>query len=115
MAKIHDNFRYIKTIQALAKVLPDDQGTFGAVVQHDSWLRMARRLRSRYEIGISYQWADTDEYRAGTIKLESKIRKAVTGMCLFCYLQSDPRGGTLYIGKEPMSAVNYGSHGLFIA
>ena len=72
-----------------------------------SLARAAESLRKRYEAACSYQWADTDEYRAKTERAENRIIERVKALGLHAYLQTDPRGATLYVDSKPIPDDNY--------
>lgn len=83
------------------------QNMFNLIPVVLNWARRAASLRKRYEADCSYQWADTDEYRAATERAEKRLMKAVEDFGLFAYLQGDCRGATLYVDSKPIHESRY--------
>jgi len=54
--------------------------------------KLASSLHKRYEADCSYQWADTDQYRARTAKLEAQAQAIAKEMAIGLEFQRDPRG-----------------------
>jgi len=71
------------------------------------WEKKAKRLRKRWENECSYEWANTPAYEKATERAAERLRKAVTDAGLFVYLQTDPRGATLYVDSKPIPDDNY--------
>ena len=59
--------------------------------------KIAVSLHKRYEADCSYQWADTDAYRARTERLEFKAGELVEALGLKIQHQRDPRGWPLIL------------------
>ncbi len=62
------------------------------------------------------------QYPPSRIKIQDKEKTATERIDKICkkynlhfYLQTDPRGGTLYISNEPLNCQNYNMVGTFIA
>lgn len=62
---------------------------------------MGENLRHRYENSCNYQWATTDHYSARTDEAEAVVLKFASTLGLTCYLQTDPRGATIYVRAKP--------------
>ena len=71
------------------------------------WIRSAESLRRRYEAQCSYPAADTDKYRNATDRKEAKLIESVEAAGLHGYLQTDPRGATLYVDSKPLYETTY--------
>lgn len=88
--------------------LLDHKGYFkDAFDDYMSLARAAESLRKRYEAECSYEWADTEAYRKRTETQERNLVARVEALGLHAYIQSDPRGATLYVDKEPLTCTNY--------
>lgn len=71
----------------------------------DYMQRAGSILHTRYEAECSYEWADTDKYRAETENRENKIIKELAkhGLLSCLDFQTDPRGWPLVLtldGRE---------------
>ena len=68
------------------------------------------RLHKRYENACSYPWATTDYYTNTTAMFEANTRNLARVMGLHLYLQTDPRGATVYVSREPIPENRYNTH-----
>lgn len=112
--------------------MSDMKGTHGAVAYEDSALerlasegwngtaetlrelaKQGERLRKRYENACSYQWATTDRYEADTERAENRLRYLAHSSGLRLFLQTDPRGATVYVcgPQGAMTPSNYSTIG----
>lgn len=71
-------------------------------------------LGFRYAASCSYQWATTERYERGTREHEEGVRKLARDMGLHVYLQTDPRGRTVYVDTKPLTSSSYSSQGVCI-
>jgi len=78
-----------------------------ARLTYDALARMAESLRKRYEATCSYPWANTPAYEKRTETAERKLLAEVAALGLHGYLQSDPRGATLYVDSQPICGTDY--------
>lgn len=70
--------------------------------------------------GKPYRYSAHTGDRIG--KTSDRERGAEKTVCEVCgrlglrhFLQTDPRGGTLYVSREPLNQSNYSSQGVFVA
>jgi len=86
---------------SVAMALAEGRGgrSYGNCMRLGKLESMAIALSKRYEAACSYQWADTDKFRAATERLELRIKAVVSGFDdkhrVTCELQGDPRGSSL--------------------
>lgn len=97
--EVHD---FCMTLFALSDngevVLPRSNSSAKPIIE--TLVKAQRRLRRRYENECSYEWANTDAYRATTERLEARCmtwgsQLAATLGVGALQLQGDPRGGSL--------------------
>lgn len=65
------------------------------------------RLRKRFENSCNYVWASGSSYEAGSAMIAKAIHALARDCGLHCYLQTDPRGATVYVANEPLNDQNY--------
>ena len=65
------------------------------------------RLRKRYENACSHTWAATESASRITEGLEGECVALARDAGLSVYLQTDPRGCTVYVGREELTSRNY--------
>lgn len=73
--------------------------------------KMAKRLRGYYTHSANGE--NIEKYDRLANSLEKKMIELAQGIHLYCYFQSDPRGGTLYVSDSPLNQLNY-NHGIYI-
>ena len=100
----HLTVRVIHAIEQTTGKTPDDSDAIRLVMQ---WDRAAERLRKRWENECSYEWANTPAYEKATERARDRLIESVKATGLYVYLQSDPRGATLYVDSKPIPADNY--------
>jgi hypothetical protein len=66
-------------------------------------------LRKRFENSCNYAWASGKTYEAGSLVIAKAIYGLARDAGLRCYLQTDPRGATVYVANEPLDDQNYSS------
>lgn len=54
--------------------------------------KLASSLHKRYEAACSYEWTDTEAYRARTEALENKALRLAEDLGIGLEIQGDPRG-----------------------
>lgn len=69
------------------------------------------QLRQRYERSCSYPWANTSLYLERTESIERACVRYAVANGLNIYLQTDPRGATVYVRDrtKPVDGTNYNS------
>lgn len=83
--------------------------------QYNWFRRKGEELRRIYTSNCNADYTE-QEYEQMTIKVETKVLKKVNELSLFVYFQTDPRGATIYLSKEPIEYNNYnrsGSHCIY--
>jgi hypothetical protein len=100
----------------MAKKIDHEDSIFAAL-QSKGWSGTRETLRSlaakgdalqrRYGNECSYQWADTPSYHARTEQAEGAIVAEAEAAGLQIYLQTDPRGATIYVDVQPIPDNNY--------
>lgn len=65
------------------------------------------RLRKRYEDSCNYSWATTDEFLDTTAMTERFTYELAQSLGLHIYLQTDPRGATIYASRDPIPENSY--------
>lgn len=111
MAKIIERRDYQRTRAALLPQPATASLDIDAAIQ--GLARIGSNLRQRYENECSHEWANTPEYEAGTAKLEIRARQMAERAGLHIYLQTDCRGATVYVSKDPIEDCNYTRSGSF--
>ena len=79
----------------------------------EAMAKAGERLRTRWENECSYEWANTPAYMAATERLAERIHKMAEKMGLQLYLQTDPRGASVYVSWEPIADNNYNRSGSY--
>jgi hypothetical protein len=79
----------------------NEEGWKGRVEDLRTLAGMGEKLRQRYENSCNYQWATTDSYSARTEEAEQVAVKFASHLGLTVYLQTDPRGATVYVRAKP--------------
>lgn len=69
--------------------------------------KLGESLRTRYENSCSYPWANGPEYERRTRWLEEQIAGIAKAGGLHLYLQTDPRGATVYVDAKPIGGNVY--------
>lgn len=81
--------------------------------------KLGEKLQQRYANSCSYEWACTESYERNTERAEARIREICQASGLSLYLQTDPRGATVYVcgPSGEMTPRNYSTRGhcLFFA
>lgn len=124
--------RIEKTLRKLQERLSNRLGVWLDLDDVRSLRRQAMRLHRWYEAecnGEIERFEDTDKpfrvirrYNGHNLSYptpdhekaaEKKIKAICERLSLHYYLQTDPRGGTLYISREPLTQQNY-TQGAFV-
>jgi hypothetical protein len=79
----------------------NEEGWKGRVEDLRTLADMGEKLRQRYENSCNYPWATTDDYGKRTEEAEAVAVKFAHTLGLHCYLQTDPRGATVYVRPKP--------------
>lgn len=79
--------------------------------QYNWFRRKGAELHRIYEDNCNGFYETEDEYYSKTLPVELSIEKKAEGLSLEVYHQTDPRGASLYLGREAMSPSNYNSKG----
>ena len=75
-------------------------------------IRAASSLHKRYEAECSYEWADTDEYRAATERKEAAVSKLLAPYGIGVTFNGDPRGAPIKLQLPKTRRTNdWGSEG----
>ena len=73
-----------------------------------NWLRRkSEELHKVYENNCNGLYEQEYDYIREARAKEGVIHKKALDLCLFDYFQTDPRGATLYLDKDPIPDNNY--------
>ena len=73
-----------------------------------NWLRRkGEELHKIYEDNCNGVIQTDDEYFALTEVIEKQVKEYIKPLGLHVYFQTDPRGATVYVDKEPIPENNY--------
>lgn len=124
MTRTEQNYQILERLGDLVEVQT------GLTDKIDTIRRAAITLRTWYEHecnGVIQRDENNIPYRHYGKYMENKYRtpdrekgaiKRISEICselnLHYYLQTDPRGGTLYVSDQPLNSMNY-TNGIFIA
>ncbi len=97
---IHEEALVLKALE----IAPDDRMMVRGL-RDLAWRGGA--LRIRYENSCSYIWGTTDYYAGTTAMIEANTRNLARVMGLHLYLQTDPRGATVYVSRGPIPDNRY--------
>jgi hypothetical protein len=82
--------------------------------QYNWFRRVGDELHSMYEENCNGAFESCEEYEALTAPLEKKATEKAQSLGLYIYFQTDPRGATIYLDKEPIAENAYNrSHCIF--
>lgn len=98
---VHKRYRTALRWQEQASRLGIHPGDIAA------WHRQSARLHSRYEAACNDESAQGPEWDSKTARLERLLVARIEKRGLHCYLQTDPRGASLYIDLTPIPNDNY--------
>lgn len=77
--------------------------------QYNAVRRIGEKLRKAYEDNCNSSF-NTEQMYLDTIEpLEQKAEAIMSGLGLFGYFQTDPRGATIYLDVKPIPKNNYTS------
>lgn len=126
MQAIKENRRIQETMARRLDMWPmlDDVNTLrrAAITLHgwyehecNGYIERNEETGKPYRVWTDSNWKrhhiPTPDREKGAIK---RIKEVCERLGLHYYLQTDPRGGTLYISKEPLNQQNY-TNGFFVA
>jgi hypothetical protein len=74
--------------------------------QYNWFRRLSEQLRKTYEDNCNGDIAES-EYTTKVSKAEVKITNRAKELGLYYFLQTDPRGATIYLSKEFVDDTNY--------
>lgn len=75
--------------------------------QYNWFRRMGAQLRKLYEDNCNGLHETEEEYENLTTPLYQKAQDKAKSLNLHIYFQTDPRGATVYLDKEPISDTAY--------
>lgn len=80
----------------------------GITKNHYNWYRkQGNLLHQVYEDNCNGIYDIENEYERACDILETKIKNKAINQNLYVYFQTDPRGATIYLDKEPIPYNNY--------
>lgn len=80
----------------------------GITVNQYNWFRRkGEELNRIYTDNCNGVYETEDEYFLTISPIELSVEDKAKKLLLFVYFQRDPRGASLYLGKEVMDSMNY--------
>lgn len=89
-----------------------NRGYTGDTYTINQLVRMAHRLWGYYI--HSCNGYNYEKYDRLAEKLEKNIEELAIGVGLYVYIQTDPRGGTLYVSNKPINQSTYTRDGIYL-
>jgi len=74
---------------------------------YNTFKELGKQLHHIYEDSCNGIIQTDEEYNNATLPLEKIAEENANELGLHIYFQTDPRGATIYLDKEPMNQTNY--------
>lgn len=75
--------------------------------QYNWFRRKGEALHQLYEDNCNGLFESEEDYESITLPFEDEVEKKAKSFKLEVYFQTDPRGATIYLDKEPIPYNNY--------